>query len=60
MREKENTAPEDLPEFLNTEPDTTGEGLICTETGGRLSWEDLDRAYLETEDIRERISRENI
>lgn len=44
----ENIAPEDLPEFLNTEPDTTGEGLICTETGDRLSWEDLDRAYLGT------------
>lgn len=43
MSENENTAPEDLPEFLNTEPDTTGEGLICTETGDRLSWEDLDR-----------------
>ena len=50
MTENENTAPEDLPEFLNTEPDTTGEGLICTETGDRLSWEDLDRAYLETEE----------
>lgn len=47
MSENENTAPEDLPEFLNTEPDTTGEGLICTETGDRLSWEDLDRAGLE-------------
>ena len=43
MSENENTAPEDLPEFLNAEPDTTGEGLICTETGDRLSWEDLDR-----------------
>lgn len=43
----EKTSPEDLPEFLNTEPDTTGEGLICTETGERLSWEDLDRARLE-------------
>lgn len=40
----ENTAPEALPEFLNTEPDTTGEGLICPENGDRLSWEDLDRA----------------
>lgn len=56
MSEKENTAPEDLPEFLNTEPDTTGEGLICTETGDRLSWEDLDRAYLVTEDTGEKIS----
>ena len=60
MTENENTAPEDLPEFLNAEPDTTGEGLICAETGDRLSWEDLDRAYLETEDNGERISRENI
>lgn len=42
----EKTSPEDLPEFLNTEPDTTGEGLICTENGDRLSWEDLDRAGL--------------
>ena len=50
MSETENTLPEDLPEFLNTEPDTTGEGLICTETGDRLSWEELDRAYLETEE----------
>lgn len=49
MTENENTAPEDLPEFLNAEPDTTGEGLICTENGDRLSWEDLDRAYLVTE-----------
>jgi hypothetical protein len=55
-----NTTPEALPEFLNTEPDTTGEGLICTETGDRLSWEDLDRAYLDTEDTGEKISRENI
>ena len=45
-----NTEPEDLPEFLNAEPDTTGEGLICTETDDRLSWEDLDRAYLEIEE----------
>ena len=60
MSENKNTPPEDLPEFLNTEPDTTGEGLICTETGDRLSWEDLDRAYLETEDTSERISRKNI
>lgn len=60
MSENENTSPEDLPEFLNTFPDTTGEGLICTETGDRLSWEDLDRAYLETEATGERISRENI
>lgn len=55
MTENENTTPEDLPEFLNTEPDTTGEGLICTETGERISWEDLDRAfdaYLETEEAR--------
>lgn len=43
MSENEKTPPEALPEFLNTEPDTTGEGLICTETGDRLSWEDLDR-----------------
>lgn len=43
----ENASPEDLPEFLNTEPDTTGEGLICAETGERISWEDLDRAYHE-------------
>lgn len=56
----ENISPEDLPEFLNTFPDTTGEGLICTETGDRLSWEDLDRAYLETEDTGERIPREDI
>ena len=28
MSENENTAPEDLPEFLNTEPDTTGEAWI--------------------------------
>lgn len=47
MSENEKTPPEDLPEFLNTEPDTTGEGLICTETGERISWEDLDRAGLE-------------
>lgn len=47
MSENEKTPPEALPEFLNTEPDTTGEGLICTETGDRLSWEDLDRAGLE-------------
>lgn len=39
-----------LPEFLNALPDTTGEGLICAETGERLSWEDLDRAYFETEE----------
>lgn len=50
MTENENTAPEDLPEFLNTEPDTTGEGLICPETGDRLSWEDLDHAYLENKE----------
>ena len=50
MSENENTAPEDLPEFLNTEPDTTKGGLICTETGERISWEDLDRAGLETEE----------
>lgn len=46
----ENTKPEDLPEFLNTEPDTTEEGLICTENGERISWEDLDRAVLVTEE----------
>lgn len=46
----ENTSQEDLPEFLNTEPDTAGEGLICTENGDRLSWEALDRAYLEIEE----------
>lgn len=50
MSENQNNTPEDLPEFLNTEPDTTGEGLICTETGDRLSWEDLDRAYHENKE----------
>ena len=58
MSENTNNTP-DLPEFLNAEPDTAGEGLVCTETGDRLSWEDLDRAYIEM-NTGERISREDI